>query len=528
MADYLLRPTVLVPAVAVVAYLIHQLFFAGPRLPKLPIVGARNGDWFPFFQAMWRNTVNFKAAVHEADEKYRDQEALMPLIGNTSMVLLPRSQIQFVTDQPDSILNMHTAVIESLQVDYTCTDPYLVHNPVHHKLIATTLTNQIGNLVPDVAEETAWAFEQQWGNPAEYQEVCVYETLRKIVGCVTNRVFLGKPTCRDPALLVEGMGYAQDVPMTATVLRMVWKPVRPLVAWFLTIPIHLRTRRFEKIVMPEIEKRFADYEARRRDPENNKALGPERNDFLQWTIKQAKEMGDPYLWKPTTLAGRILLLNLAAIHTSSFTITSAILDLAASRKEYVDELRAEIEGVLAEHGGEWNKQALAKMQKLDSAMRESARLNSFVTIGLSRAVVAPDGLVTPSGVRIPRGARVSVPSYPVFHDSSIYPDTGEFKPFRFAEQRSDASIDYVRRAAKAFATTSTDFLAFGHGRNACPGRFFAANELKLMMAHLVLHYDIELGGERPRNSWFGLNRVPPLQATIRIKRREEAGGKVIL
>jgi len=521
MIELLLRPAVLGPAVALAAFLIHQLFFAGPKLPKLPILGAKEGDWFPFYQATWRNTFNFKAAVQSADQEYRDQAVLMPVIVAPNMVLLPRSETQWVTDQPDSILDMHTQAMDALQIDYTTTDPSLVHNPVHHKLITTTLTNQIGNLVPDVAEETAWGFEKHWGSPADYQEVCVYDTMRKIVGSVTNRVFVGKPKCRDPALLVEGMGYAQDVPLTSTVLRMVWKPIRPVVALFLTLPIRFRTRRFEKILMPEIEKRLADYDARQRDPEK-KSHVPEPNDFLQWTIKQAKDSGDPYLWKPTTLAGRILLLNFAAIHTSSFTITSAILELAASEQECIDELRAEIEGVLAEHGGEWNKRALAKMQKLDSVMRESARLNSFVTIGLSRAVVAKEGIVTPSGVKIPCGVTVNVPSYPVFQDNDIYPDAQEFKPFRFAEQRSDESVDYVKRAAKAFATTGTDYLAFGHGRNACPGRFFAANELKLMLAHLVLSYDIELGGSRPRNSWFGLNRVPPLQATIRIKKRLRA------
>ncbi|KAK4139536.1 cytochrome P450 [Dichotomopilus funicola] len=518
MIEQLLRPAVLVPVVAFVGFVIHQLFFAGPKLPKLPILGAKHGDWFPFYQATWRNTLNFKAAVLEADTKYRDQAVLMPVVMASNMVLLPRSETQFVTDQPDSVLDMHTQAIDSLQIDYTTTDPSLVHNPVHHKLITTTLTNQIGNLVPDVAEETAWGFDRHWGSSTEYHEVCVYDTMRRIVGSVTNRVFVGNPKCRDPALLTEGMGYAQDVPLTSTLLRMVWKPLRPLVAFFATLPIHLRTRRFEKILAPEIEKRLADYDARQRDPEK-KSNGPEPNDFLQWSIKQAKDSGDPYMWKTATLAGRILLLNFAAIHTSSFTITSAILELAATKQEYIDELRTEIEDVLAEHGGEWNKRALAKMQKLDSVMRESARLNSFVTIGLSRAVVAKEGITTPSGIRIPRGVTVNVPSYPVFQDNQIYPDAEQFKPFRFAEQRSDESVEYVKRAAKAFATTSTDYLAFGHGRNACPGRFFAANELKLMLAHLVLHYDIRLGGDRPRNSWFGLNRIPPLEATIQIKKR---------
>ncbi|KAF9528913.1 hypothetical protein CPB83DRAFT_853417 [Crepidotus variabilis] len=41
-----------------------------------------------------------------------------------------------------------------------------------------------------------------------------------------------------------------------------------------------------------------------------------------------------------------------------------------------------------------------------------------------------------------------------------------------------------------FVTTGLDSLAFGHGRHVCPGRYFAASELKLMMAHIVMNYDV--------------------------------------
>ena len=40
-------------------------------------------------------------------------------------------------------------------------------------------------------------------------------------------------------------------------------------------------------------------------------------------------------------------------------------------------------------------------------------------------------------------------------------------------------------------TPTLDYLSFGHGRHACPGRFFAVNELKIAMAHLLLTYDIK-------------------------------------
>ncbi|KAJ7660426.1 hypothetical protein B0H17DRAFT_832480, partial [Mycena rosella] len=53
-------------------------------------------------------------------------------------------------------------------------------------------------------------------------------------------------------------------------------------------------------------------------------------------------------------------------------------------------------------------------------------------------------------------------------------------------------------------STGTDHLPFGTGKHACPGRFFAATELKAMLAHLVLNYDVkaEVEGVRPPDNTF--------------------------
>ncbi|KAK4444584.1 cytochrome P450 [Podospora aff. communis PSN243] len=518
-----LRPAVLGPVLLLVGYLIYKAFFSGPKLPKLPIVGAKEGDWFPLWQARLRNAVDFKAAVIKAEADFRGQTVLLPVLGGggNDRVMLPRSEAQFVTDQPDSVLSMHVEVVDSLQFNYTVIDSNLVHNPVHHHLITTTLTNQIGNLVPDVSDETAQSVGETWGNDTTaWKEATLYSDMASVISRVTNRVFVGAPKCRDPNLLRVSLRYASQLPIIGQILKATWEPIRPVAAFFLTIPLRITMRNWTAVLRDEIETRMAVYNARQRDPEK-KSAEPEPNDFLQWSIHQAMASGDPYMWKTSTLAARILLVNFAAIHTSTMSITGAILDLVASKQEYIDELREEIESVLAEHGGEWNKRALAKMEKLDSVMRESARLNSFVTIGLPRRVVAKDGITTPSGVKLPYNSTVIVPSYTVLHDDERYPDAEEFKPFRFAEQRSDETVGYVKRAGKQFATTSTDFLTFGHGRYACPGRFFAANELKLILGHVVMNYDFEVTGKgsRPRNKWYGMVRIPPMEAKIRIRKR---------
>ena len=54
-----------------------------------------------------------------------------------------------------------------------------------------------------------------------------------------------------------------------------------------------------------------------------------------------------------------------------------------------------------------------------------------------------------------------------------------------------------------------------------PGRFFAANELKAMMAHMLLTYDfkLEVDGVRPKDLHFASARIPNTKAKILFRRR---------
>lgn len=54
------------------------------------------------------------------------------------------------------------------------------------------------------------------------------------------------------------------------------------------------------------------------------------------------------------------------------------------------------------------------------------------------------------------------------------------------------------------------------------GRFFAANELKAMLAYIILHYDIKLAkpGERPADMSLGATNMPNPKAEIMLRWRE--------
>lgn len=52
-----------------------------------------------------------------------------------------------------------------------------------------------------------------------------------------------------------------------------------------------------------------------------------------------------------------------------------------------------------------------------------------------------------------------------------------------------------------------------------PGRFFVNHELKMLLAYMLINYEVQYLPERPPNKWFGQNVVPDMKATIKVRRR---------
>ncbi|KAK8039591.1 hypothetical protein PG993_008002 [Apiospora rasikravindrae] len=502
--------TLLLPAISLLFFIFYVQILSNPK-PSLsktvPILNARKGEFFPYLRAAWRNTLDLKSALDLHRTQHNGQVVRVPIVGPGNLVLLPSHEAKWLIDQPENVLSMHQQTDLHFQTAHKTVYP--LRNQAHVHLVMTKLTRQVGNLVPVLMEEIEFAMPQAWDGTTSdkdgWQEVDVFDTLRVAIGQVTNRVFLGAPLCRNRKLLDAGVAYAQAIPVAAQLISLFPASLRWLVAPLITMPNRAYEKTWFKLTLPEVEARLRDYGKE----------GQERADFLQWSIHQAKESGDDYMWEPKTLAARVLLVNAAAVHTSSFAITHVLLDLVGSGNkrgpEYVAELRDEIRQVLATHGG-WSKRALDDMHKLDSTFRESQRLNTVLTVGPLRIVNGQEGVTTPSGAHILKGYQVGIPAYQMHMDPSIWgEDVSEFRPFRFlANTRLQEPNDsQPARARQPWVTTSQEYLSFGGGRNSCPGRFFAAAELKLLLANILLNYDFDFQEARPPNQWFGTNHLPP-------------------
>lgn len=58
-------------------------------------------------------------------------------------------------------------------------------------------------------------------------------------------------------------------------------------------------------------------------------------------------------------------------------------------------------------------------------------------------------------------------------------------------------------------------------QHACPGRFWAENEMKMMVAYLLMHFDVRLVGAAGvlPDRWFCFGASPNAATRIQLRRR---------
>jgi hypothetical protein len=113
--------------------------------------------------------------------------------------MLPPSQVKWITDQPESILNSTEAQREELQTDYTLLDQALAEHPVHYQLIKGNLMKEMDTLIPEVMDEIEASVDDYWGRDSEgWSDIAVFDTMMKAVSRATNRIFVGLPLCMTP------------------------------------------------------------------------------------------------------------------------------------------------------------------------------------------------------------------------------------------------------------------------------------------------------------------------------------------
>ncbi|EJF60310.1 cytochrome P450 [Dichomitus squalens LYAD-421 SS1] len=471
------------------------------RLQHIPTLGGPSDPVLSYLSA-FNYILNSTKILREGYERFKGSAFKVADLESWTVILNGPEMVDEIRKRPDEELSAMESNEEFLQIRYIFgKEPY--EDPYHIRLTRDKLTRTLPAIVPDLVDELrATLPEYVPTHGDEWTTIDVTTTTQKIVARLSNRVFVGLPVCRNEEYLKMAVSIATDLIKDAFILKTSPHFLRPIVAWLTS-----STRRTVRRALPYLRPVIAE----RKEQIAEHGLGQDwpgkPNDMLQWIIENEMLRGA----EDEAIIARILLVNFQAIHTTSTSITHALYHLAAS-PEYIHPLREEVQSIIAAEG--WTKTALGKMRKLDSFLKESQRYNGISLVAPGRKALKDVRLS--DGTVIPAGTMVNMNTHRLHLDDACYPNANEFDPFRFARIRE---VD-GEGTKHQFTHTSNQYVAFGIGRHACPGRFFAATELKALLAYIVINYDLKVAGDgtRPRNLYFSHAILPSMSGKIMLRK----------
>ena len=135
-------------------------------------------------------------------------------------------------------------------------------------------------------------------------------------------------------------------------------------------------------------------------------------------------------------------------------------------------------------------------------------------MGIERKVIRDS--VLPDGTKLPRGTTIAVDSSDMWSAATL-PNPEAFDGYRFLRLRQEGGKS---SSMAAFASSFKEHNTFGAGRFICPGRFFVANEMKLVLAHVIMKYDTRLQeGYELKDVRSGFYGMTDLEAKVEVRRR---------
>lgn len=415
--------------------------------------------------------------VEEGYKTYRDGPFAVQTT-NLPRLIIPPKYAEETSDLPDTMLSHKVALLDRFLAPYTGMDS-VRFSSTHRDICKVQLTQNLDQLLPYMKEEADRRLSGLHGTSE-----AAFQTTLEAISQITSRVLINDISiCRSHAWLDALLNYPEYAAAVAAKLRPVPPSLRSIVYPWLPATKRLKDK------MGVIRDTLTPVFSKRLKAETKEAPP----DILRWLME-----ADPYA-TPKRVIGNILFLVIAAIHTSTFTTTHALFDLCAMPdvQSMLREEAAEILGV----DGVWTLARLRQLRKMDSFLKESHRINSPGVLNYNRLVRRDLGLR--DGTKLPAGALVCVAGAARSKDAALYDSPYEFRPLRYyvdEKANKNRKDDLGRR--NLFTSTAAGDSWFGSGPQACPGRWYAEAQIKLVLVTLLLKYNLVFPDgqkERPKD-----------------------------
>ena len=183
-----------------------------------------------------------------------------------------------------------------------------------------------------------------------------------------------------------------------------------------------------------------------------------------------------------TLSETEVILNMALFISAGTDTTATALTgwayFVSTHPQVYSRLTSEIRNAIKnEHELRWEH--VKNLRYLEVTIHEALRL--FPPSPASQQRIVPQGGATIDGYYIPTGYTVAVPPWSSNRSSLNFYEPDAFRPERWLGEGEEFANDRLGAS-----------LPFGTGPRVCIGRNLAYLEMRLIVAHLLWHFDIEI------------------------------------
>ncbi|KAI5845535.1 cytochrome P450 [Tricharina praecox] len=494
------RQTIIIVLASILAVVLHWI---DTRVPNEKRREKRREHVFPsvppgrggYKKAQARYSRHAGEMIEEGLRKVGESTAFwVPTMIGPTMVT-PRKYLAEIKNHPDLSLSEYVMDKFGCQTGFGS-----VVASRNFLMVVRRITQSLGHVTGAISDEAVLALDEKIPLTDEWSSHKLNPAIRDVVARVSHRILLGDSLCRNERWLDITLIFNKAAISAGMELRRFGHLLAPIVkGWLSSYTSFRKASGDANNLITDIVR-----ERRQQAKEQGDAYVPP-NDALQW----AMDLGEP----DCNLANFQLFLAFVAIHNTSSALIHLIYDLCMY-PEYIEMLREEVREVIGD-GDFTARSQVMKLKKMDSVLKESQRLHPIQNATMQRK--ATKDIELSDGFKIYAGEYIQT-STSVLRDPRIYSEPGTFDGLRFYKMRQQIGQQHAHQ----FASTSEKFFGFGHGKHACPGRFIAAMEIKITLAHLLMRYDFEFPEgqtERPKNIFFEEAIVPNMDQEVLFRRR---------
>lgn len=205
--------------------------------------------------------------------------------------------------------------------------------------------------------------------------------------------------------------------------------------------------------------------------ERKEQADPSRTDILSLMMAARDEDGQSMT--DVELRDELITLLVAGHETTATSLAWALYWIY-----HLPQVREKLLQEIDSLGKDPDPNAILRLPYLSAVCSETLRLYPVAMLALNRLVKSPLEIM---GYQLNTGTLVIPCIYLTHHREDLYPQSKQFKPERFLERQFLPS----------------EYLPFGGGNRRCIGMAFALFEMKVVLATVLSHWQMELADSKP-------------------------------